>query len=102
MSGIKLKDISKAVSQSPNNALAFGRTAMANERTLLAFLRTAIGLLGGGIGLVGFADHPLIVASGWLAVVLSVPFLVWGIWRYKNINRLLNEAAAEVLLKDKR
>jgi putative membrane protein len=101
MPRIKLDEISKLISQGPTDALAFGRTALANERTLLAFLRTTMGLLGGGIGIIGFVDHPLIEAFGWLAIVLSAPFLVWGIWRYRNINKLLTEVAHKVLLTDK-
>ena len=86
-----------AITANPTNALAVGRTILANERTLLAFLRTGLGLLAGGIGIVGFVNHPLIVFFGWLAIVLSLPFIVWGILSYRVINKVLAEVIAEDL-----
>lgn len=74
---------------------------MANERTLLAFLRTSIGLMGGGIGIVGLVKHPYILALGWLAILLSIPLLVWAVWRYRDIKGLLTKVRAEVLMADK-
>ena len=76
--------------------LALGRTMMANERTLLSFVRTSLGLLGGGIALIKFLEHPGFVALGWILVVASVVFLIWGIKRYRYIKRLLQEAHAEL------
>jgi putative membrane protein len=101
MSKMSTDEISEAIKRRSTDALAFGRTAMANERTLLAFLRTSIGLMGGGIGIVGFVERPFIVALGWLAIGLSIPFLVWGIWRYRKINRLLTEVGIEIFVIDK-
>lgn len=101
MSKFKPDEISKAIKQSPSDALAFGRTAMANERTLLSFLRTSIGLLAGGIGIVGFVERPLIVALGWFAIFISIPFLVWGIRKYRKIKRLITEVGTEIFLSDK-
>ena len=86
-----------AITSNPTNALAVGRSILANERTLLAFLRTGLGLLGGGIGIVGLVNHPLIVSFGWLAIVLSIPLIVWGILRYRVINKVLAEIIAEDL-----
>jgi putative membrane protein len=93
---MKPDEMSEAIKQRPRDALAFGRTAMANERTLLTFLRTSIGLMGGGIGVVGFVERPFIVLLGWVAIVLSIPFLVWGIWRYRRINKLLTDVVTEI------
>jgi putative membrane protein len=101
MSRMKPAEISEAIKQRPSDALAFGRTAMANERTLLSFLRTSIGLMGGGIGIVGFVERPFIVALGWLAIFISIPFFVWGIWRYRKMNRLLTEVGTEIFITDK-
>jgi putative membrane protein len=100
MSRIRQEEIASAIKRRPTDALAFGRTAMANRRTLLSFLRTGIGLLGGGIGIIGFLERPLIVALGWLAVILSVPLLVWGIRNYIRMNKLLTEVATEVFGTD--
>ena len=101
ISEMKSDEISRAIKQSPTNALSFGRTAMANERTLLSFLRTGMGLLGGGIGIVGYVERPFIVVLGWLAIMLSIPLLVWGVWRYIKMKRLLTEVGAEVFSMDK-
>jgi len=90
MPKFKPDEILKATKQSPSDALAFGRTTMANERTLLSFLRTSLGLMAGGIGIVGFVERPLIVVLGWLAIFISIPFLVWGIRRYRKIKKLIN------------
>ena len=98
---IKPDQISKAIKRRPTDALAFGRTAMANERTLLAFLRTGIGLLGGGIGIVGLVEHPFIVALGWFAIAVSVPLLIWGIWRYIKMKRLLKEVGSEIFFPER-
>ncbi|MFC1821136.1 DUF202 domain-containing protein [Thermodesulfobacteriota bacterium] len=98
---MKPDEISEVIKQRPTDALAFGRTAMANERTLLSFPRTSIGLMGGGIGIVGFiVERPFIIALGWVAIVLSIPFLVWGIWNYRRINRLLTEVGTEIFSVD--
>jgi len=101
MQKIKPDEISEAIRQRPNDALAVGRTILANERTLLSFLRTGIGLLGGGIGIVGFVERPLIVALGWLAIVVSLPLLIWGIRSYIKMKRLLTEVGIEIALEKK-
>ena len=86
--------------QKPRVALAFGRTILANERTFLAFLRTSFGLLAGGIGIVGLVDRPIIFALGWIAIALSVPFFIWGIWRYKVTKELIVGSALGVFHED--
>jgi putative membrane protein len=101
MPKLEQQNISEAIKQRSTDALAFGRTAMANERTLLAFLRTGIGLLGGGIGIVGFVELPFIVALGWLAIAVSVPLLIWGIWRYIKMKRLLKEVGSEIFFPER-
>ena len=101
MAKIKQDEMVKAIKQRPSDALAFGRTDMANERTLLSFLRTSIGLMGGGIGIVGFVERPLIVALGWLAIFISIPFLIWGIRRYRKMNKILTEVGTKIFFADK-
>ena len=97
MPRIDMHDIPEAIRQRPTEALALGRTVLANDRTLLSFLRTGIGLLGGGIGIVGFVERPLIVVLGWLSIVGSVPILSWGIWRFLKIRQLMDQAASEMM-----
>lgn len=62
---------------------------------------TSIGLLAGDIGVVGFVERPLIVGLGWFAIFISIPFLVWGIRRYRKIKRLITEVGTEIFLSDK-
>jgi putative membrane protein len=88
------------VKQRPTDAAAFGRTILANERTFLAFFRTGLALLAGGIGIIGFVERPIIVALGWLAIALSVPFFIWGIWRYRVTKALIIGAALTVFHKE--
>ena len=98
---MKQDDIAKAIKQRPSDALAFGRTDMANDRTLLSFLSTSLGLMGGGIGIVGYVERPFIVALGWVAISISIPLLVWGIWRYRKMKKLLREVGAKIFFTDK-
>ncbi|MBZ9778886.1 DUF202 domain-containing protein [Psychroflexus sp. CAK8W] len=71
--------------------LAMERTKLANERTLLSYLRSSLYLLLGGIGLVGireklFEDLKIV---GYIAIGLSVVFLVVGIVRFIQLKRHL-------------
>jgi len=95
------KEIELILRKSPNDALALGRTVLANERTLLAFLRTGVGLSVGGIGVVKFVGHPVIVALGWSAIVLSAPVIIWGVWRFLSIRKFLYRIADEMSAKEK-
>ena len=99
---MKPDDMAKAIKERPSDALAFGRTDMANDRTLLSFLSTSLGLMGSGIGIVGYVERPFIVALGWVAISISVPLLIWGIWRYRKMKKLLRDVGAEILLTDKK
>ena len=101
MQKITQVEISEAIKQKPTDALAVGRTILANERTLLSFLRTGVGLLGGGIGIVGFVERPLIVAFGWIAIFVSLPLLIWGIRSYIKMKRLLTDVGIEIALAKK-
>ena len=92
----------EAIKRKPTDTLAFGRTVMANERTFLSFLRTRIGLLGGGLGIIGLVNHPMIVVLGWIAIIFSVPVLIWGMWRFQNIRGLLNDTKKAVFVVDEK
>jgi hypothetical protein len=35
--------------------------------------------------------HPLFVAVGWSSMAISVVLLIWGIWRYLQIWRMMVE-----------
>jgi putative membrane protein len=69
--------------------LALDRTVLANERTLLAYLRTFIGALSAGIAMIKFIDTSLTNLVGYIFVVVSPLFLVFGTMRYFQVSRKL-------------
>lgn len=79
--------------------LAMERTKLANERTLLSYLRSSLYLLLGGIGLLGIKEsifeelRPL----GYVAIVLSIIFLVVGVTRFIQLKRHLAKYKQEAL-----
>jgi len=81
--------IEKALQQNPADALNFGRTALANERTFLAFIRTTISLMASGIGLILLLKHPLMKTIGWIFIGFAIFVLIWGLYRYFFIKKLL-------------
>lgn len=84
-----MSDIDNNAKNNSENLLAIGRTIMANERTLLAFLRTSLGFFFGGIALIKYLKHPLIQVIGWVSIFLAPVFLVWGLYRYKQVKKVL-------------
>ena len=83
--------------------LALDRTILANERTLLAYLRTFIGAFSAGIAMVKLLDTPLTSVTGYIFIILSPVFIVFGILRYffiskklKTINDSANEKKGEM------
>jgi len=91
-----MNGISDSTRRDPSNFLSIGSTIMANERTLLAFLRTFITFFVAGIGMIKYLDHPVLDAIGWIFVVLSGIFLVWGVHRYRHSRKALKEFTPEV------
>ena len=69
--------------------LALDRTILANERTLLAYLRTFIGTFSAGIAIIKFLDTPLTSVTGYIFIIVSPLFIVFGIVRYIYVSRKL-------------
>ncbi|MNN85851.1 hypothetical protein D3C81_2031850 [compost metagenome] len=67
--------------------LAADRTLLANERTLLAYIRTGIGLLAIAISLIKLFDNEVTYILGIVFVILSIIPIGYGIYRYKKINK---------------
>jgi len=67
--------------------LAADRTLLANERTLLAYIRTGIGLLAIAITLIKLFDTNFTYTLGIIFIILSIMPIILGIYRYKKINR---------------
>ncbi len=67
--------------------LALVRTRLANERTLLSYIRSAMYLLLGGIALLKVQGHGDLRLVGYLALIVSVIFVVIGTYRYVTLRR---------------
>jgi putative membrane protein len=88
----KAKDIVNDIKKSPSDMLSFGRTKMANERTLNSFISTSIGILASGVGFIKLFENPVLFAIGWILIPFSLLFLIWGIKRYRFVNKLLRDS----------
>jgi putative membrane protein len=73
------------------DTLANQRTHMANERTMLAYIRTSIALLGVGILLMKYQPSIITMSIGVGSVILSLVFLIIGIYRFKKIKIRINK-----------
>ncbi len=96
--GFAVKDINNSVKSDPRNLMDIGRTIMANERTLLAFLRTSLGFLLGGIAMIKYLKHPLIEGLGWVSIFLAPVFLIWGLYRYRHVKKILKAVTPKELV----
>lgn len=80
--------------------LAIDRTALANRRTWLASARTALALFVSGATFLQFFDTVWMTAVGWAFMVLSLPVVMHGWWRYRRRRRQLldhtNQASAQL------
>lgn len=82
--------------------LAMERTKLANERTLLSYIRSSLYLLVGGIALIQLEGFEAIHYLGYVALFLTVLFLVIGVIRFRRLNQKLKtyyEQANSVPLK---
>jgi len=93
---IDLKNIFKFSSQYQNREqiilrdyLALERTKLANERTLLSYIRSSLYLLIGGLALLKIEDFERIDYLGYLSLLLTVLFLIIGIYRFRKLNNQL-------------
>lgn len=71
--------------------LALERTRLANERTLLAYLRTSLYMVLGGIAFLQLRDFESIRWIGYVAIVLSIAFVLTGIVRFYFLRRSMRE-----------
>jgi putative membrane protein len=93
---IDLKNIFKFSSKYQNREqiilrdyLALERTKLANERTLLSYIRSSLYLLIGGLALLKIEDFERIDYLGYLSLLLTVLFLIIGIYRFRKLNNQL-------------
>jgi putative membrane protein len=70
---------------------AMDLTSLANERTLLMYIRTALGFFATGAALVRFFERSVFVTIGWVFIPVGVIFLVFGIFRFRHVQRVLQE-----------
>lgn len=69
--------------------LAIERTRLANERTLLSYIRSSLYLILGGIAFLQLEGFANIKYLGILSLVLSVLFLVIGVYRFMLLKKSL-------------
>src|SRR5690554_3712046 len=77
--------------------LALERTKLANERTLLAYTRTSLYMILGGIAFLQLHDFSQIFWLGYMTIVLSIFFIVLGLFRYVQIRKRLSRYYNEKL-----
>ncbi len=71
--------------------LALERTRLANERTLLAYLRTSLYMVLGGIAFLELRDFENIRWLGYVAIGLSMVFVVTGVVRFYHLKQSMRE-----------
>lgn len=72
--------------------LAVERTKLAEERTYLAYIRTGMSLILGGVFFVGyFQPGTLFALMGWVTIVISVIFLVYGFYKHEKTMSLIKQ-----------
>lgn len=76
--------------------LALERSKLANERTLLSYIRTSLYLALGGIAFLQLENFGNINWIGYIALALSIGFLITGIVRYHRFKRRLWTFYSEV------
>jgi putative membrane protein len=69
--------------------LAIERTRLANERTLLSYIRSSLYLILGGIAFLQLEGFSNIKYLGLLSLLLSVIFLVIGVYRFMLLKKSL-------------
>src|SRR5690606_26800402 len=80
--------------------LAIERTRLANERTLLSYIRSSLYLILGGIAFLQLEGFENIKYLGILSLILSVIFLVIGIYRFMLLKKSLKNLYYQMDIKD--
>ena len=80
--------------------LAIERTRLANERTLLSYIRSSLYLILGGIAFLQLEGFSNIKYLGILSLILSVIFLVIGIYRFMILKKSLKNLYYQMEMKD--
>lgn len=76
--------------------LAMERTTLANERTLLSYIRSSLYLLVGGIALLKLENFENLHLLGYLSLILTVCFVVIGLYRYQKLKSRLKVYYEEI------
>ena len=82
--------------------LAIDRTILANERTVLSYLRAALTLVIAGITFLHFFDTGALFYIGIICVPLGVATGVYGVLRYRKMNKRIRTARASMMRNEKR
>lgn len=71
--------------------LAIDRTVFSFERTALSYMRTGLAFTVGGVSLVKFFERPIIHLIGWIIVVFSFYFYLFGVLKFKELGDFVRE-----------
>ncbi len=80
--------------------LAIERTRLANERTLLSYIRSSLYLILGGIAFLQLEGFSNIKYLGLLSLLLSVIFLIIGVYRFMLLKKSLKNLYYKMEQKD--
>lgn len=71
--------------------LALERTRLANERTFLSYIRTSLYLVLGGFALINLKETENLKWLGYLALGLSIMFILFGVVRFFLLRKRLEK-----------
>ena len=77
--------------------LAIDRTLLANERTLLAYLRSSVALVIAGFSIMQFSHDLWFHVLGVLCLPLGATTAVFGVVRYRRMNRGISLVRRQIL-----
>ncbi len=70
-------------------------TYLSNERTLLAYVRTFIVFLSSGFAILKLKSFEDLMSLGYVLLGLSPVILIWGVFRFFKVRKLIKRIEAE-------
>jgi len=81
--------------------LAIDRTLLANERTLLSYLRAGVALLIAGVTIIHFSQENWFWAVGIACIPTGLMTTIFGVMRYRKMNKLITVVRNQSEIIDK-
>ena len=86
----------KSEEEQLRDRLSWERTKLAVERTIMAYIRTALAFVVVGIPAIFMFESRLIQALGGVSIFLGIVVAAFGVYRYANVKRALQESPPSV------